>query len=134
MGKIIVWNTSGDKDYTCEKNNFYIGRSKDGSSPLANPFTHNGKRSNLAKLSFPTVEEAIKAYELYFDKLYGKDNALTKEFDRIYEVYKRGEDVYLQCFCAPEPCHGDVIARKLQRKLLREKLRDVRKNKVDTVP
>lgn len=134
MGKIIVWNTHGNDDYSQKENNFYIGRSSRHNSPLANPFTYTGKRSNLAKLSFPTSEQAIKAYELYFDELYGKPNDLTKEFNRIYEKYKKGEDVYLQCFCSPEPCHGDVIARKLQARLLKENLKNGGKEKVDKMP
>ena len=66
MGRIIVWNTNGDNDYSQEPNNFYIGRTKSNSSPLANPYTFNGKRSNIAKLSFKTREEALSAYKLYF--------------------------------------------------------------------
>lgn len=122
MGKIVVWNcTNSNDDYSAEDNNFYIGRSKEKSSPLANPFTFNGKRSNLAKMSFKTREEALNAYNMYFDEMYGKDEEFTKAFDDIYERYKNGENVYLQCFCKPLPCHGDIIARKLQQKLIKEK-------------
>ena len=58
---------------------------------------------------------------MYFDEMYGKDEEFTKAFDDIYEHYKNGENVYLQCFCKPLPCHGDIIARKLQQKLIKEK-------------
>lgn len=126
MGKIVVYNTKLE-DYTSHPNNFYIGRSKDG-NPLGNPFTHNGVKSELAKLSFKTRDDAIKAYEQYFDKMYGVDEELTKAFDEIYEHYKNGEDVYLQCFCKPLPCHGDIIADRLQRKLIKEKIQE-RRNK-----
>lgn len=121
MANIIVWNTNGDIDYSSEPYNFYIGRSKTMSSPLANPFTYNGKRSSLAKLSFKTREEALEAYELYFSKMYGTDEAFTNEFNRIYKAYRDGHDVYLQCFCKPLPCHGDILAKKLQEMLIREK-------------
>lgn len=126
MGKIIVYNTNNE-DFSNQKNNFYIGRSKAG-NPLGNPFTHNGKKSSLAKLSFKTREEAIDAYRMYFKELYGKDKALTEAFDRIYEHYKNGEDVYLQCFCKPLPCHGDVLAEELQKKLIKEKLEENKKS------
>ena len=106
---------------------FYIGRSKTMKSPLGNPFTYNGKRSSLAKLSFKTAEEAIAAYEKYFDVMYGNDDEFTKAFDEIYEFYKTGQDVYLGCFCKPNPCHGDVIAKKLQQKLIKEKLEERKK-------
>ena len=122
---IYVYN-SHNEDFTSKENNYYIGRSKDG-NPLGNPFTHNGVRTSIAKLSLKTREEAIEAYEKYFDKMYGVDEELTKAFDEIYKHYKNGEDVYLQCFCKPLACHGDVIADRLQRKLIKEKLEERKK-------
>lgn len=113
-----------NEDHSIDPGYFYIGRSKNNNSPLGNPFTHAGKRTNLAKLSFPTVEQAIEAYEMYFDAMYGKDEDFTKAFDEIYEYYKTGKDVYLGCFCAPKKCHGEIIAKKLQQKLIKEKLKE----------
>ena len=126
MGKITVYNTH-QEDYTYKPNNFLICRTKDG-NPLANPFTYNGIKTRLAKLSFKTREEAIDAYKLYFKKMYGLDEGLTKAFDTIYEKYKNGEDIYLQCCCKPLPCHGDFLAEELQRKLIKEKMEERRKN------
>ena len=68
MGVIKVVNITKD-DVSMDDGYFYIGRSKTMKSPLANPFTHNGKRSSLAKLSFKTREQAIAAYEAYFDAM-----------------------------------------------------------------
>ena len=112
------------EDKTGEDGYFYVGRSKYNDSPLGNPFTHQGKRTNIAKRSFPTVEQAIEAYEMYFDVMYGYDEEFTKAFDEIYEFYKTGKDVYLGCFCKPGKCHADVIAKKLQQKLIKEKRRE----------
>ena len=126
MGKITVYNTH-QEDYTYKPNNFLICRTKDG-NPLANPFTYNGVKTRLAKLSFKTREEAINAYKMYFKKMYGLDEGLTKAFDTIYEKYKNGEDIYLQCCCKPLPCHGDFLAEELQRKLIKEKMEERRKN------
>lgn len=126
MGKITVYNTH-QEDYTYKPNNFLICRTKDG-NPLANPFTYNGVKTRLAKLSFKTREEAIDAYKMYFNKMYGLDECLTKAFDTIYEKYKNGEDIYLQCCCKPLPCHGDFLAEELQRKLIKEKMEERRKN------
>ena len=120
MGKIIVYNMHLE-DHSNEMNNFYIGRSKNG-NPLGNPFTHEGKKSEIAEFVVSTREEAIEKYKEYFSEMYGKDNDLTKAFDEIYEHYKNGEDIYLQCFCKPLPCHGDFLAEELQRKLLIEKI------------
>ena len=126
MGKIKVYNTH-QEDYTYKPNNFLICRTKDG-NPLANPFTYNGVKTRLAKLSFKTREEAIDAYKLYFKKMYGLDEGLTKAFDTIYEKYKNGEDIYLQCCCKPLPCHGDFLVEELQRKLIKDKMEERRKN------
>ena len=119
---IYVYNMH-EEDHTNEKCNYYVGRSKSG-NPLGNPFTHNGVRKSIAKLSFKTREEAIEAYKIYFKKMYGGDNDLTKAFDEIYEHYKNGEDIYLGCFCKPLPCHADFLAEELQRKLLKEKMEE----------
>lgn len=118
---IFVYN-SHNEDHTSHPNNYYVGRP----SPLGNPFTHNGVRTNLAKLSFKTRDEAIEAYSRYFDKMYGKDEDITKAFDEIYEHYKNGEDIYLQCFCKPKKCHADIIADRLQRKLIKEKMKEMK--------
>ena len=126
IGKITVYNTH-QEDYTYKPNNFLICKTKDG-NPLANPFTYNGVKTRLAKLSFKTREEAIDAYKLYFKKMYGLDEGLTKAFDTIYEKYKNGEDIYLQCCCKPLPCHGDFLAEELQRKLIKEKMEERREN------
>lgn len=124
---IKVYNLH-EEDYSNKPNNYYVGRSKQG-NPLGNPFTHNGVRKSIAKLSFKTREEAIEAYKLYFRKMYGVDEDLTKAFDEIYEHYKNGEDIYLACFCKPLPCHADFLAEELQRKLIKEKLAEKKKGK-----
>ena len=126
---IHVYNIHNE-DHTNERCCYYCGRSKEG-NPLSNPFTHNGVRTNLAKLSLKTREDAIEAFAQYFDKMYGKDEEITKAFDEIYGHYKNGEEIWLGCFCKPKPCHCDVIADRLQRKLIKEKLEE-RRNTVKT--
>jgi hypothetical protein len=126
VGQIHVFNIHNE-DHSSECNCYYIGRSRSG-NPLGNPFTHNGVRTNIAKLSFKTREEAIEAFRRYFKEMYGKDEEFTKAFDEIYEHYKNGEDIWLGCFCKPLPCHGDVIAEELQKKLVKEKLAERKRN------
>lgn len=101
----------------------------DRTTPLGNPFTHNGVRSNLAKLSFKTREEALEAYEKYFKQSYGVNKELTEYFDEIYDAFKKGNDVYLVCHCKPKPCHGDFIERELNKKLILEKLKERKERK-----
>lgn len=127
-GRIIRYNTH-EEDHTQEEYNFYIGRSRQG-NPLANPFTFNGLKTNLAKMSFETRDEAVDAYAEYFKRMYGKDEDLTKAFDEIYEAYKCGNDIYLQCFCPNNVrCHGDVLINELQKKLVKEKMQELRQSR-----
>lgn len=116
---VIVYNCYNE-DHSAQPNNYPIYRG----TVLGNPFTFNGKRSNKAKLTFRTRNEALNAYRIYFDNMYGTDKAFTEYFDKIYEKYKNGETIYLQCFCKPEPCHGDIILEKLQQKYAKELIKN----------
>lgn len=114
---IYVYNAKIE-DYTSHPNNVPIYRG----TIFGNPFTHDGKKSSLARLSFKTRDEAIDAYKLYFKEMYKNDLEFKIAFDNLYEKYKNGEDIYLQCFCKPLRCHGDVIAEELQKRLIKENL------------
>ena len=54
--------------------------------------------------------------------MYKNDLEFKIAFDNLYEKYKNGEDIYLQCFCKPLRCHGDIIAEELQKRLIKENL------------
>jgi hypothetical protein len=99
------------------ENNFYIGRG----SVLGNPYTHISDRKTKAIYVVKDRETAINSYSHYFDVMYGSNLEFTKAIDEIYRKYAAGEDVYLGCYCHPKSCHGDVIAKKLMQKLIREK-------------
>ena len=68
-------------------------------------------------------DEAISNYEHYFDVMYNSNIAFKRAIDNLYELYKTGKPVYLECYCHPQKCHGDVIAEKLQQRLIKEKLK-----------
>lgn len=119
---IYVYNSKVE-DHTAHVNNTPIYRG----TIFGNPFTYNGKRSSFAKKSFKTREEAINAYKDYFKLMYERDAEFKRAFDELYEKYKNGEDIYLQCFCKPLKCHGDVIAEELQKKLILEKKLKIQK-------
>lgn len=50
-------------------------------------------------------------------------------FGTIYEKYRRGEDVYLGCVCAPQKCHGDIIKEKLRRRMILDMVADKKNNR-----
>lgn len=103
-------------------NSFYIGRG----SVLGNPYTHIKDRKTKAIYEVKDRDEAIDRYSDYFDLMYGSNIAYTKAIDEIYDLYKKGEDVYLGCFCKPLRCHGDIIKEKLEKRLIREKIKEKR--------
>lgn len=97
-------------------------------SILGNPYSHLPEDKCLAIYRCKTRDEAIDSYAKYFDLMYGGNLKFTKAIDEIYEKYKRGEDVYLGCFCPKSlRCHGDVIIEKLQQRLIKEKLKERKK-------
>ena len=124
---IIVYNR-GKEDHTTHPNNYPIYR---GGSVLGNPYSDKPLKGTLAVFKAKNREEAIEKYDTYFDTQYGKNKEFTAVIDEIYEKYKNGETIYLECYCAPLPCHGDIIVKKLQQRLLREKIREAKENRND---
>lgn len=121
---IYIYN-SNIEDHTEHKNNYPIYRPYQ----LSNPYTWNGKKSSLAKLSFETKKEALDTYRIYFRKMYEMDKYFKEEVDEIYEKYKNGETIYLQCFCGDGDCHGNIIRDELQQRLIKEKFNEIKKEK-----
>lgn len=105
-------------------NNFYIGRG----SALGNPYTHITDKKTKAIYKAVDRDDAIEKYSHYFDLMYGSNIAFTNMVDAIYEMYKSGMDVYLECYCAPLRCHGDIIKEKLEARLLKEKIKELMRN------
>ena len=122
---IIVYNR-GKEDHTMHPNNYPIYR---GGSVLGNPYTDKPLKGTLAVFKAKNREEAIEKYDTYFDTQYGKNKEFTAVIDEIYEKYKNGETIYLECYCAPLPCHGDIIVKKLQQRLLKEKIKEAKENR-----
>lgn len=95
---------------------------------LSNPYTHIKDKQTKAMFVVKTREEAIERYSHYYDIMYGKNIKFTQEIDEIYEKYKRGEDILLGCYCSlKEECHGDIIMKKLQGRLVKEKFEEIKK-------
>ena len=105
-------------------NNFYIGRG----SVLGNPYTYITDKKTKAIYKAIDRDDAIEKYSHYFDLMYGSNLAFTNMVDALYEMYKSGMDVYLECYCAPLRCHGDIIKEKLEARLLKEKIKELMRN------
>ena len=97
---------------------------------LSNPFTHIKDKKTLAKRVVKDRETAISLYEKYFDEMVSKEGGFKKEFDRMYEAFKSNDEIFVMCYCKlDEACHGDVIIKKLQNRLVKEKLDEITKRK-----
>ena len=119
---IYVYNRNVE-DFSVMDNNYPIYR---GVSILGNPYTHLPVKGTKAMFKCKTREEAIEKYDKYFDIMYGNNIEFTKIIDEMYEKYKNGEDIYLECYCGKgengeKKCHGEVIAKKLQEMFIKEK-------------
>ena len=121
---IYVYNRTKE-DHSDKSNNYPIYRP----CILSNPYTHIKDKKTLAMFVVRTREEAIERYDAYFDRMY-KGNAPFKFIiDEIYEKYKNGEDIYLECYCKPLPCHGDIIKDKLEKRLVRERIKEAKERR-----
>jgi hypothetical protein len=95
------------QDWMNEKDNVYIGRARivflngqrfpTSNSPFANPFRIGKHGTRL---------EIIEKYERYMRRVLLEDEQMRKNLLSL-----RGKN--LGCWCAPEPCHGDVLVRLL---------------------
>ena len=128
------------EDFSFHKNNYYIGRG----GPLGNPYSHLPEDKCLAIYRCKTREEAIERYSLYFDIMYKSNIEFKKVIDEMFQKYKNGEDIFLECYCKKYSCmdetkhddevscHGDIIAKKLQQMLIKEKVKEIKeKKKID---
>ena len=91
-----------------EKCDFYVGRGR--GSVLGNPY----------KVKPFGPYEGVKAVELYRswlqERIADGDEQVCGALDRIDQAARKGP-VSLGCWCAPEPCHAEVIAEVLGERL-----------------
>lgn len=90
---------------------------------LSNPFTHIKNKKTLAKRVVKDRETAIAMYCKYFDRMMAEDETFRKAFDEVYEAFLKFDKIYLGCYCRlTESCHVDYIIRKLNQRLIKEKM------------
>lgn len=121
---IYVYNRKTE-DHSDKKNNYPIYRP----SLLSNPYTEIKDKKTLAMFVVKSREEALERYNGYFDRMYQGNAPFRYLIDEMYEKYKRGEDIYLECYCKPLPCHGDIIKDKLEKRLMKEKIKEAKEKR-----
>lgn len=115
------------------KEEHYGSNAFDVSRPniFGNPYTHIKNRETKAQIKVKTRDEAIDLYGPYFDNMLKDDTevgqAFRDEWDRMYEAYKTYDEIWIGCFCNEnERCHGDVIAKKLIQRSMKEKIAKIK--------
>lgn len=80
----------------------YIGRG----SPLGNPWPIQG---------FDTREIVIARYKVYLrQQIENGNKGVINELERLGNIAITTGSLNLQCFCSPQPCHGDIIKEVLE--------------------
>lgn len=77
-------------------------------NPLGNPF-QLGRGHGFGNMV--ERERVIRQYRVHLEREIAKGSgSVHSEFMRVVRLVKDGQSVALNCWCAPLPCHGDVIA------------------------
>ena len=80
----------------------YIGRG----SLLGNPWPIHG---------FDTREIVIARYKVYLrQQIENNNKGVINELERLGNIAITTGELNLQCFCSPQPCHGDIIKEVLE--------------------
>ena len=122
---IIVYNRKIEDHSDKGENNYPAYRP----SILSNPYTHIKDKKTLAMFVVKSRDEAIDRYDGYFDRMYRGNAPFKFLIDEIYQKYKNGEDIYLECYCKPERCHCDVIKEKLEKRLMKERVKEAKERR-----
>lgn len=95
--------------HTPTQNDVFVGRP----SPLGNPYSH--MENTKAEHKVITREEAIAKYREWFEHARLNDVAVHNMLNKMCKAHRAGIDMNLVCYCAPKPCHGDVIKEYIEK-------------------
>lgn len=99
-----------------------------GASVISNPYT-DLKDKRRSVFYAKSLEEALKRYSSYYDLMYKNNQEFRGLIDEIYEKYKSGIDVYLEDSDYDIECTGEIIKKKLEKRLVLEKIRKLKEEK-----
>lgn len=98
IGVTSVRNARDDREI--KEGEVYIGRP----SMWGNPFTFEGEPETSDRYNCATREEAIEKYRQW---LWGCIGSGATKIPSLKLLHGK----VLVCWCAPLPCHGDVLAK-----------------------
>lgn len=99
-----------------------------GASIISNPYT-DLKEKRRSVFYAKSLEEALKRYSSYYDLMYKNNPEFRGLIDEIYEKYKSGVDVYLEDSDYDVECTGEIIKKKLEKRLVLEKIKKLKEEK-----
>lgn len=101
--------TIGNKAFRSE--GIYVGRP----SIFGNPYSHT---SEEATEDLSGRQVAIEKFRVHLNKkMQEKGSPLAREVLRLARRVRMGEDLKLVCWCAPKPCHAEVIREYIYKEL-----------------
>lgn len=87
----------------------YIGRSDKNHLHFGNPFSHVASSKGAIRVS--TRTEAITEFEKWIIGIDHKHLEQDRRHWMIKHLWKIKQAKCLACFCAPFPCHGDILKK-----------------------
>ena len=96
-----------------------ISKRKGGDKAIGNPSIVYIGRPHVLGNPFVMVDESQRSavIEKYRVWLRGEYRNKSKAYDALLSLaarVKAGEEIALECWCAPCPCHGDVIREAIE--------------------
>jgi hypothetical protein len=85
----------------------YIGRGRNGqTNPLGNPATmlNESERDSVCEKHIIHTKKEWKII----------NSPLRNEIIRLATLYANGQNLALQCFCAPRRCHGNYLVKLIK--------------------
>ena len=74
---------------------------------LGNPFILKDHRNDAQRA------EVIARYEDKFRADIARNGPMARTTEKLAERVKRGENLILMCWCAPRPCHGHSVMKRI---------------------
>jgi len=74
---------------------------------LGNPFILKDRRNDALRI------EVIARYEDKFKADIARHGPMAQATENLAERVKRGENLILMCWCAPRPCHGHPLMKRI---------------------
>jgi hypothetical protein len=104
-----IINLHEDKKSLKEYGTLYIGRSFKNPNHFGNPFSHIKSAENSIQLG--SRGEAIEEFEKWIIGTEHKHLEQDRRHWILKHLWKIKQAKKLACFCAPKPCHGQILKK-----------------------